>query len=47
MKIKRDKGGKAAQVPPGFERVRLVLPAFQAFQVKQWEADAMKGRARK
>lgn len=26
----------ASQIPPGYERVEAVLPAMQAFQVKQW-----------
>lgn len=26
----------ASRIPPGFERVEAVLPAVQAFQVKQW-----------
>ena len=29
-------------LPPGYERVSAVLPAFQAFQVKQWAAATRK-----
>ena len=33
---------QASQVPAGYERVSVVLPEFQAFQVKQWAAAAVK-----
>lgn len=32
----------ASQVPPGYERVTVVLPEFQAYQVKQWAKAAVK-----
>lgn len=34
---------ETSQVPPGFERVEAVLPAVQAYQVKQWAKAAKKG----
>ena len=36
---------QASQVPAGYERVSVVLPEFQAFQVKQWAAAAVKHHA--
>ena len=33
-------------LPPGYERVSVVLPEFQAFQVKQW-AEAARKRLRR
>ncbi|MEW7980358.1 MAG: hypothetical protein AB2813_11320 [Candidatus Sedimenticola endophacoides] len=35
------------QVPPGFERVSVVLPEPKAFIVKRWENAAMKTRGPK
>lgn len=37
-------GGKAAKrsLPPGYERVSVVLPEVQAFQVKKWGEAARK-----
>ena len=32
---------KASQVPPGYERVSVVLSKYQAFLVKQWAATAV------
>ena len=29
-------------LPPGYERVSVVLPAFQAYQVRQWDAATRK-----
>lgn len=34
-------------LPPGYERVSVVLPEFQAFQVKQWAEAARKRLHRK
>lgn len=34
-------------LPPGYERVSVVLPEFQAFQVKQWAETARKRLHRK
>jgi hypothetical protein len=31
---------EASQVPPGHERVSVVLPKVLAYQVKQWAAEA-------
>lgn len=36
-----------SQVPPGFERVEAVLPAVQAYQVKQWAKAAEEKRQQK
>jgi len=33
---------KASQLPPGCERVSVVLSEYQAFQVKQWAQTAVK-----
>ena len=33
---------QASQVPTGYQRVSVILPEFQAFQVKQWAAAAVK-----
>lgn len=31
---------EASQLPPGYERVSVVLSEYQAFQVRQWAAAA-------
>ena len=33
---------EASKLPPGYERVSVVLSEYQAFQVKQWAAAAVK-----